>query len=194
MNHAHPTQLLPWYVNGTLKQAEQQRVQAHLDKCPQCKSEVLSLQQLQACTKQHWKAPYSPGALGLARIRRLAQKSVRRGPLRWIKPAIAMAAAVVIMVQAGMLLHQHRSSGESGLQLMSSTSKGDIQVRFSPSATNIQITSLLQSIRASVVDGPGALGIYHIKIKTDHLTEHSIKLAVHRLQAHPEIVLFAASE
>jgi hypothetical protein len=43
MKHQEIIELLPWYVNATLNQAERKLVEAHLDGCTECANEVRSL-------------------------------------------------------------------------------------------------------------------------------------------------------
>jgi hypothetical protein len=44
--------LLPWYINRTLEEYEQQQVESHLQSCFQCKREFLNLRQLSAVINQ----------------------------------------------------------------------------------------------------------------------------------------------
>ena len=43
MKHQEIIELLPWYVNATLNQAERKLVETHLDECTECANEVRSL-------------------------------------------------------------------------------------------------------------------------------------------------------
>ena len=39
-DHHQSEKLIPWYVNGTLHENEMATLGAHLEHCPQCRSEV----------------------------------------------------------------------------------------------------------------------------------------------------------
>ncbi len=49
----HPvSDLLPWYLNETLSQEEQQQVQGHLTNCADCRAELEEMRQLQGAIQE----------------------------------------------------------------------------------------------------------------------------------------------
>jgi hypothetical protein len=102
-----------------------------------------------------------PDEIGLKRLlREVRRTSVVR---RWLRPALA-AAVTVIAVQAGLIawLWPH----EPGIELLGGPShKGVVVlVRFEPTAAEARIRALLQKNDATIIDGPGALGIYRLRL------------------------------
>lgn len=158
--------LLPWYVNGTLSQEERQRVETRLRNDPDMAREVELLRATQRSMQS--KVHGSPGEFGWRRL----QKDIRSQKVdhsdkriatnRWWRPALA-AAALVILVQGGVLLHL---LGEpSTYQPAGGAVAGTVlQVRFQPGASASQIQQLLQEIGGSIVQGPSALGLYRIRL------------------------------
>jgi len=153
--------LLPWYANGTLGKADHQQVEVHLAQCQQCLDEVAYLQQLRAQMKAVEQQYSSPAELGLARLKqRIRAENVPAKVRHWFIPALA-AAAIVIVAQAGLLLN---TNSKQNMQLMSAPPQGQIQVRFAPDTSARAITALLQSVSGEIVQGPSALGVYHLRI------------------------------
>ena len=192
----HPSELLPWHVNGTLSDAECRQVDAHLSGCPQCTEEIAALKRLRTHVKDIESQGESPGELGLARLkRRIRSETMSTGspsPRRWLMPALA-AAAIVIVAQAGMMLNMS-TTHRQGMQLMSAPAAGDIQIRFAPDARAKQIESLLQSIHGRIVAGPGAMGVYHIRIEAGKSGGKDTEAVLQQLRSQTHIVTFAARE
>lgn len=190
----HPDELLPWYVNGTLAGSERQEVAAHLQGCERCRQEVAWLQSLHTRVKAD--AASSPGELGLHRLLReaKAQKSAARQPRQWWRPALA-AAAIVIVIQSAVLINFLNRPAPI-VPLGGPAAAGVVlQVKFAPDATEAQIRKLLQKTGATIVDGPGALGVYRLRLDGVTATQdQTIQRVVGELTAHRDIVIYAARE
>jgi len=160
---AHPDELLPWYANRTLAHAEREAVEAHLRSCARCRGELALLAELRTKVKQSMDTG-APDDLGLQRLLREARRT-QRGPARPARRiALAVAAGVVIVVQAALIgwlatrepaIEPLGESGPAGVVL---------QVRFDPAATEARVRALLQEHDAVVIDGPSALGIYRVRL------------------------------
>jgi len=190
----HPDELLPWYVNGTLAVGERQDVEAHLQSCERCRQEIAWLQNLRAQVKAD--AASSPGELGLHRLLReaKAEKSAARQPRQWWRPALA-AAAVLIIIQSAVLINLlNRPAAITPLG--GPVAEGIVlQVKFAPNATETQIRELLQKTGATFIDGPGALGVYRLRLEDVTATQdQAIQRVIGELTARRDIVTYAARE
>ena len=197
----HPSELLPWYVNGTLSDAERDSVASHVTTCESCQQEIAELKQLHARVKAIEEATQSPGELGLARLKRRIQSeasnthaniNTRTSRHWWLRRALA-AAGIIIVLQAGLMWNME-SQNRQQMHLLSGTSSADIQVLFTPDAPEAQIRALLQSVHGHIVDGPGAQGIYHIRIESTDNRESELEMAIQTLRKQSDIVRFAAKE
>jgi hypothetical protein len=173
-------ELLPWYVNHTLDAAASEEIDMLVERSPLVRGELAWLRQLR-------------GQIQLARLeadRRLPDagldtlmamihgensgKVVRlRGrvnawlaaPRRFSVPAGLAAAAVLAQAAViGALLL--RPAPESLAPLSGEAPAGGqlLQVTFKPRATEAQIRGLLARVQAEVVSGPGALGVYTLRV------------------------------
>ncbi len=188
---AHPDDLLPWYVNHTLPAAELEAVEAHLRGCDRCRGELAFLRGLRERVKTSADVS-APDEIGLKRLLREA----RRTPVvrRWLRPALA-AAVTVIAVQAGLIVWLWPR--EPGIELLGRPShKGVVVlVRFDPAAAEARIRALLQENDATIIDGPGALGIYRLRLLNARLGDAgALAKALADFRGEKGIVLEAEAE
>lgn len=190
----HPNELLPWYVNGTLADGERLDVETHLQSCERCRQEVTWLRNLRA----HIKADTadSPGGFGLNRLMHDigTQKLMRRPGQRWWRPALAVAA-VIIAVQFAVLIN-FLPRPASITPLGGPAEEGVVlQVKFAPNATEAQIRQLLQQTQATLIGGPGALGIYRLRLEGVTITQNqTIRHILDLLTAQTTVVTYAERE
>lgn len=157
--------LLPWYVNGTLDDEERARVEAYLAKSTTAADEVELLRRLRAQVKAD-QPEQTPGELGLRRLQQQVSRE-RRATLAtspgWWRPA-AIAATLVIVVQGAVLFQSLPEGGvtPAGLPRAEGTV---VQVTFAGEATEEQIRAALQAVNGTFIGGPGALGVYSIRLK-----------------------------
>jgi hypothetical protein len=183
-------QLLPWLANETLEGEEARAVEALSKESPAAAKELEFLRGLRAQMKTA-DAGNSPGELGW---RRLQQQIAReRGAsirgTRWRQVA-AIAAAVVILLQAAVIGYQWRQ----GDVITAGGAGATLQVRFAPTASETAIRELLQQIDGTIVDGPGSLGVYHVKVENAETDPAVAAKALESLRARSDIVLQAEQE
>lgn len=187
----HPEDLLPWYVNDTLAGDELELVERHLAGCPRCREEVGFLGFLRSRIQAHGDSE-GPGVLARARMMR----SIRRERYRpWLKPALAVAAAIVIAVQTVLLVTMvPRESAIAPLGAPASPGVV-IQLQFVPTATEPGIREVLQAAGATIIAGPGALGVYRVRLEGIRPDEQErIAHVLETLRAQSQIVSHAAQE
>lgn len=181
-------ELLPFYVNGTLAEADREWVDAHLREHPQAAAELDSCRTLQARIRAEVPAVSSEVGLerAIGRIRRegpapqLARRaaapslSERLGawfstlvPQPMLKPAFAAALAVVAV--QGVVIVQMAGDDESSLMRSPAPSalleQGPyLKVNFKADARESDIRLLLVEVQGSLAGGPGQLGDYYVRI------------------------------
>lgn len=195
---SHPDELLPWYVNQTLSAKEQREVEDHIHNCVRCQQEISLLQHMR---EQVQSTPLdSPGELGLQRLLseiKTPQFSTQfqhpgQSPTWW--KTFAIAASFIIVAQAGLLMDAYFFS-KPMVPLSGPPSNGVIlQVTFLPTVTEGEMRETLHAISGNVIDGPGQLGIYRIRLDLSPNNQKEIKGAIAFLQKHTTVIGHVAQE
>lgn len=169
------SELLPWYVNGTISDEDRAWVDTHLSTHPDAKAELAWYQSLQ--TRVRDNAPAVPVTIGLARTMQLIrgdQPSFSERVTAFfagfgLRPTAAFAGLAVVAVQAGFiftLLHEPKDDTDviraNGTTLV--TEAPLLKVNFAPDAKEADIRLLLMSVRGDLAAGPGQLGDYYVRV------------------------------
>jgi anti-sigma factor RsiW len=190
----HPEDLLPWYANGTLAGEERVQVERHIESCEQCRQELALMRALRLSVKQD-RSANTPGELGLRRL--LRDVKAGGGAARaWWRPALAAAAVVIVaqaLVLAALLWPREQSITPLGSRV--GTEAATLQVRFAPTATEAEIRSAINDINGVFIDGPGALGVYRVRLVGVAATDAAeMDKALQRLRARRHIVQQVTTE
>jgi hypothetical protein len=159
INPVKPDQLeLPWVANGS---ESAQALEKRLSEDPALRDELEFLKRLRSALQRD--PEHAPDDLAWGRFKQslgVERRMLRRG--RWWRVA-AVAASVLVLIQAGMLLESGTFAPLSGDE----PNGAMLQVNFVPQATEAQLRAALQAAGATVVDGPGAVGIYRARVEGD---------------------------
>ncbi len=189
--HHHVTELVPWYVNGTLEGQDRDAVTAHLSGCPACREEVAQCQTLAAAVQSARDAAWAPRPDRLARllasIELLEASDGRRagwrlrwraglewlgdlfqrtpGPVRW---GLAAQAALLVLV-VGLAVWPGALSPRASYRTLAED--GDRRVRqtlihvvFVEEISEREMRTLLARVQGKIVDGPSAVGLYTVAV------------------------------
>jgi len=192
----HPDELLPWLVNGTLSGSERHDVEQHLEFCTQCQQEIALLEQMRTEIKE--TSTSSPGEIGLNRLLNKIQNEQTAPDARpqthtsaW-RTAFAIAASLIIFIQAGLLLDSWYLSKPMVPLAGPQTYGLVLQVSFVPTATEAQIREVITGVHATFIDGPSSLGLYHIRLDPRTANESSIPKTIEQLRQHTTIIQHVA--
>ncbi len=173
--------LLPWYVNGTLDIETRRAVDRKLTQSPSLRSEVVWLRLVRSQIREQAQAQVNghSESAGLDTLMALVhgEQSGNVLPLkarvnRWVAgirrmPLSMGIAAAVVLTQAVIIGTLLDPPAQDPLRTLSGgvAAGGQLlQITFKPQATEAQIRSLLASVQGEIVAGPGALGVYAVRV------------------------------
>lgn len=208
---AHPTTtLLPWYLTGTLKEAERQAVDDHLAVCADCRAELAQLTRLQAPMKtafveettpelriqqqvmsriQAEEPPTHPASP--TRSAGNAAESVEQWFRRLFAPRWIPALAATLLI--GQLVLLLWTAGEqTALPPRAITSRAiqsastRILLVFQESVPEARIRATILALNGRLVDGPTADGRYTIEIPSTQAA--ALGKQLHDLRQQPDVI------
>lgn len=144
-------------------------------------------------------------------VRRFSAREARRGFLArlfgegapsWMPLAVGLAC-LVILVQAaalGVLLTRPGAQGggtelargpvgDDALQPAADTGR-TVLIRFTPSATAEDISTLLRALNATIVEGPKPGGVYRVRLSNQPLRSEQIEAILKQLRERSDIINF----
>jgi len=201
--HQNVQDLLPWFVMGTLDDADREVVDGHLHSCAACRRDVEWHQQLReahndplpeqdvgrafaavrARIQLPAAAPSAPGAL--------RSRWGRRGWQRpWVGWALAAQAAIIVVLVSALALGFGRSATEDSRlfhtlgRSTAALATAKLVVVFAPQATEADMRRVLLASGARIVDGPTAADAYILTVAAEHAEQ-----AVQTLRAEHSVLL-----
>ncbi len=193
-------ELLPFYVNGTLGDADRALVENYLRQHPQAEDELRWLRSVQT-TVQAEAVPAS-SEVGLDRVMeriRAERRAAAHQPLPtsavqrvrdWmsrlvpsplLKPALAGALAVIAL-QAVVISSLVGERDETSLIRAAPGSVVEqgpyVKLNFKPDAREADIRMLLVDVQATLAAGPGQLGDYYLRVPEARIAEVRARLGL----------------
>jgi hypothetical protein len=171
--HEKILELLPWYINGTLKASERETVERHLQACLPCHAALKQEQRMQGLVQAQENVPIGPehGIADLVRrIDRDRTPKRRRANQRTPLIAYGVAAALagllawLVFLSPNSQLDQQGQAGFSTLSSGGETSGLRIDIVFSDGLSSADIDAIIDGIRGERISGPSELGRYTIAI------------------------------
>lgn len=205
--------LLPWYLNGTLAASDVAKVETYLDSHPDMATQLATLREDMDESIYANEAITGPSGAALDRLmadieqetpmrHRVAQ--VKRGFLtsideflRSLSPGrlgfAAMAAAAVIMLQAGFVGTMMLSPPSGGSTY--ETASGDpaltgtfVLIQFKPGASFNQVSTLLSEQGAEIVAGPKPGGLFRVRVSTKKLDDAQRLALIDNLRSNDTLI------
>jgi anti-sigma factor RsiW len=209
--HQEIGELLPWFVNGRLSEADRQRVDAHLRVCEACSDELAAQRRIYGVMSVDAGVERMPLA-GLNRLRtrieslddavpapaapdEVARSEAPAGSsLRQRRGAIAASIALTAVgALAALLWNQHelriaRANYYTVTTTAPQPANTAIRAVFAPMVTLSELQELLDDAHLKIVSGPTEAGVYSLAMSGSPSVDWSLQ----RLRGH-EVVRFAES-
>jgi anti-sigma factor RsiW len=168
--------VLPWYLNGTLDEAELARVREHVRDCAQCQADVAWQERF--CTPDRLSTEPVPAHRvdrdWVALSRRLAADTPhpQRPPgrpswrtARWWPFAFAAQSALAAMLVLAWFVAPPHEAPYHALGAAPVATSANVLVVFRPTATEADIRHALRSSRAQFVAGPTVTDAYLLRLE-----------------------------
>jgi hypothetical protein len=207
--HQAISQIIPWFVNGTLGELERQRVDAHLRTCAVCSEDLLQEQRVYQAMASERGVEYMPAAslkrlqVKLDGLREEAapvetaaappkapveQPTRRWMPWQWrIAASIAVGAVVLSLVtlnQWGPFRARQLPPNYHTVTTSQAHAPDEaIRAVFSPSITLVQLQAILDEAQLRIVAGPTEAGVYSLARNSERSVSSSLTL----LRRHTEV-------
>ncbi|MCZ6855688.1 MAG: zf-HC2 domain-containing protein [Gammaproteobacteria bacterium] len=184
MNHQTIVELIPWYINGSLNEAETDYVSKHVTECASCAAEIEAELQLarsmadQPSGFDRLEAAEQRSFETLAR--RIKGTEQHRSPIRLAIAAGALVAVVITAFVAG------RYTQEVSFEAMTSVtadSRPVLQLIFHPGVSERDLRLLIVDSGGALLGGPSSKGVYRLALPADVDAAQYAR----RLRQHPAL-------
>ncbi len=177
--------LLPFWVNGSLAPDEAAEVAVAVAANPGLQAEAEFLRSLHN-RMQTEDAGYSPGEIGLARLKRsIATQAVPLPKRRDLSLRFATAAAVVAAIVGFGASEAFRPVTVEYVQASGGDSDAAMTVGFADTATAKMISDYLLAEGVIILDGPSAVGRYRLAPIDAAVVD--VAALAERMQARPDL-------
>jgi anti-sigma factor RsiW len=178
--HQECTVLIPWYVNGTLREEDRDKLQTHLAACALCHGDLALERQIHGGITRQAAVEYMPaGSLNklLSRIEGIEEGSqaaptlAARGRSRLARqrhwPGMLAASVAVLAIAVSLLAIDRLMPPHTG-QIHTVTDNAPrapnevIRAVFAPNVTLVELQTVLDEARLRIISGPTEAGVYSL--------------------------------
>lgn len=193
-HHNDIDQILPWYVNGTLDQAEHVRVEQHLAGCSECQGNVELLSKMQAATNADSLSPIVPKPRIDDLLDRIDRNEVIRPSSRRYSMLAIAATIVVVFIGVVTVTSRLIPNIKQPLMYETATSVGDsalinyvFLVEYEADVSTTEREMVTREI-GGIEIGPGAEpGTYRVSVEVPAATVEELNLLAGEVQERSEI-------
>jgi len=194
--HQDIGEMLPWFVNGRLSEADRQRVDAHLRVCEACRDELATQSRIYSLMSVDAGVERMPMA-GLNRLRRRIDSLEDAGPAAapdaaarsgasagssWRERRSAIAASIAMTAVgalAALLWNQHERRIAPAYFTVTTTAPQPantaIRAVFAPTVTLSELQVLLDDAHLKIVSGPTEAGVYSLAMSGSPSVDWSLQ-------------------
>ena len=194
--HEQICALIPWYVNGTIREEDRAKLEAHCAECLRCREELNIEQRIYRGIAQQSAVEYMPAA-SLKKLQNLIDGRVEAPvrstpPVRRLRRPSLMAASVAALALAVSLLAADRvmvTRNEIAPSFRTVTNNrirpADEVIRavFAPEVTVERLQDLLNEAQMRIVSGPTKAGVYSLAATSKRPVSESLEV----LRKHPDV-------
>lgn len=191
--HDEFLEMLPWYVNGTLTEADRRSVQEHMDNCVECHESVDLLMLVQNTMRNDSPSPLvpEPRADGLLDL----LDSADRPPQSKVRLLGYAAAAIAAAIGLALMLTEPLSTVRDEptvFQTATSPDAGEIihyviELRFSPGIESDARNASLAELGAGSTATPMPDGSFRVTLGLKSISLKGLERRMGEIEERPEI-------
>ena len=216
-NEQEIEELLPWHAAGTLSRRDAERVEEALARDPALARRYDLVRDEMLETIGVNETLGAPSARAMETLFKKIDAEPARKPARSFNLAgrfsefvasltprtlafAAGAAALALLLQAGVITGVLLNDGKTGYQTASAPSSSPAttgsyaMIRFAPQATATDITQFLDANKLSVAGGPAAGGMYRVRVAVTGIPKAELEKIVKQLQQNKAVEFVAPVE
>lgn len=162
MSHQRALELIPWLVNGTLRDDERSELEQHVHDCLPCRAELKQQRALAALVAEQHDAHLSAEA-GFDAL-------IRRTDARVLPPfsrhlAIAASVAIALLGAAALLVYLPNDAAGPAFSTLASDGGGArLDIVFAANVTEAQMRTIVLDMGGTIVAGPSDVGRYTVEL------------------------------
>lgn len=196
--HQRIWELLPWYANGTLGDAERRTVEEHAAQCERCREEMQVCRQLGEAVRLAAVEAPTPHPARLSRLmsrldeadgsspreRLSGLLTATPRPVRWI---LAGQLAALLLLAAGWMWMSPPPPPAEFTTLSDAVAPAagpQVRLVFAEGATERQIRDVLLPIGGQLAGGPSPLGVYTVELPEGR---DPLPVVLQHLRSRPEV-------
>lgn len=186
-------ELLPWYVNDTLDEAERDLVHEHINTCEDCRDNVELLSQVQRAVRTESPAPLVPAPRTedlLAALDGAGRSHLPDNRWRWL----AAASVIALIGVASILVIQRDDGVESPVRFETATSAPAVatinyvvELQFADGVDEQERMAVFGALEASETVRPSDNGAYRVTLPLGSLSLTDLENFVQDIEARPEV-------
>jgi hypothetical protein len=205
--HWRAWEAIPWVVNGSATAAQRRLLDAHLDRCEDCRLELVRQRELQSAIASEPPPAAGDVETGLQRLfaridraregvpaaappGREPRRAVPSGLTQWLTAAVVVEALALAVLGVGLAARPDPAPGYVTLSQGTAAARGaTIRIVPSPSLRIDDLQRLLQALNLQVVAGPSSVGAYDLAPQTVTTGQTARDLQISTLRADPGLRL-----
>lgn len=193
--HVEAARLLPWFANGTLDAAEQDRVHRHLDSCVDCSRDFAELKALRESIQGPAVSVLVPKPNAEEFLDRLDRPRCTTADSTRSPQRLLLAASVAALAIAAGLYWAATRSQSAGNTYVTATAPAAVRefdyvlaLRLASGTSAGERADLKKSLGASALNGPDEGGGYRLEVRLPAYSLSELDEYCRKLETHTAII------
>lgn len=192
--HASVEQLLPWYVNGTLRPNEHAQVRRHLESCEECRGGAELLARMQSAVKHPQASPIVPAPRPETLLDAIDDRAARGRALRRARAVAGVAMLAIGTFVAGIVVSGRDGASPDPAPYQTLTSDSGsaamdyvLELRFEGDLKPADRHRVLASLAATQISPGTSDGWYRFTVSLPAASLQEVEQFTQHIESMPEV-------